>query len=167
MKTTAKKDGASVILFKDGSKKETFLVFRTDYPIWVSPGGGIEKGESPLAAAKREAYEETGFKTKIVRKVGTYVIHTRDEIRKSYVFEARYVSGKYRPEFRGNIGKWFDVDRLPFRITTRTKDKILDCLKNRKKPFVKSLSPNWIYSNVHLILVHPLAMLRYLLKGVK
>ncbi len=28
---------------------------------WVTPGGGIDEGESPRAAARRELYEETGL----------------------------------------------------------------------------------------------------------
>ena len=30
--------------------------------IWLTPGGGIESGESPLAAVQREVWEETGHK---------------------------------------------------------------------------------------------------------
>jgi putative (di)nucleoside polyphosphate hydrolase len=33
------------------------------YYLWQFPQGGIDKGEEPLAAAKRELYEETGVKS--------------------------------------------------------------------------------------------------------
>lgn len=30
-------------------------------PYWITPGGGLEIGESPEQAAKRELFEETGI----------------------------------------------------------------------------------------------------------
>ena len=60
--TKRKQDGAFVILFKDDSRKEVFLVFRSDYPIWVLTGGGIEKGETPEQAAVREALKNQDSK---------------------------------------------------------------------------------------------------------
>lgn len=65
-------NGSFLILFKDDSRKEVFLVFRSDYPIWVLTGGVIERGETPKSAAVREAEEESGFKVKLLREIGVY-----------------------------------------------------------------------------------------------
>jgi len=48
------------------------LIKRRDIPVWVLPGGGIDSGESPEAAACREMEEETGYKVDIVRKIAEY-----------------------------------------------------------------------------------------------
>ncbi|HCC9234581.1 TPA: NUDIX hydrolase [Salmonella enterica subsp. enterica serovar Dublin] len=50
---------AAGILFKSGGK--IFLVKRGDDGSWTVPGGKLEEGETPEAAAKREVLEECGF----------------------------------------------------------------------------------------------------------
>ena len=49
-------------------------------PRWITPGGGIDPGETPIQAAVRELYEETGIKVtesdlgpQIWRQSGTWV----------------------------------------------------------------------------------------------
>ena len=37
---------------------------------WFTPGGGIESGESPAEAARRELHEETGLEARMVRWEG-------------------------------------------------------------------------------------------------
>lgn len=53
---------------------EIFLVGQHRYPArnysWELPGGGIEKGELPLAAAKRELAEEAGVQSDDWRELG-------------------------------------------------------------------------------------------------
>jgi 8-oxo-dGTP pyrophosphatase MutT (NUDIX family) len=55
----------------------------------IVPGGGIERGETPAEAARREALEETGIAVQVVREVGAIpgshffqaapLVSTRDE----------------------------------------------------------------------------------------
>ena len=48
------------------------LVQRADSGDWCMPGGAAEVGESPSAAAVREAYEETGLRVRARRVLGVY-----------------------------------------------------------------------------------------------
>lgn len=41
-------------------------------PEYQLPGGGIDKGEHPMAALHREVFEETGWKIDITRRLGAF-----------------------------------------------------------------------------------------------
>lgn len=45
-------------------------------PEYQLPGGGIDKGEAPIAALHREVYEETGWRIGPTRWLGTYRRYT-------------------------------------------------------------------------------------------
>jgi putative (di)nucleoside polyphosphate hydrolase len=46
---------------------------RDDVPgAWQFPQGGLDAGETPLAAARREAEEETGISARALRLIGQY-----------------------------------------------------------------------------------------------
>jgi 8-oxo-dGTP diphosphatase len=41
-------------------------------PEFQLPGGGIDKGEQPIAALHREVFEETGWKIDVIRRIGAF-----------------------------------------------------------------------------------------------
>lgn len=74
--TTTKRRRASAVCVAEGH----LLVVRLRDPVtfevaWYPPGGGVEPGETPEAAAERETLEETGLVVRIepdVKQVDTY-----------------------------------------------------------------------------------------------
>jgi 8-oxo-dGTP pyrophosphatase MutT (NUDIX family) len=157
-------NGSFMVLFKDDSRKEIFLVFRTDYPVWALTGGGIEPDESPKQAAIRESYEETGFVSQVRKQVGKYEFPNKT----TYLFEGQYVSGIYKPEYEGNIGKWFFIEHLPSDITSSTRQKIYDTLHHQGYPFTKTIANEIpLHKNIRLILMHPWVFVTFVKKQLK
>lgn len=60
------------------------------------PGGGIDEGENPEEAFKREALEETGCEIEIIKFLGTIEEHkSLDNFKQtSYIFIAKVISNK-------------------------------------------------------------------------
>lgn len=90
------------------------------------PGGTLEEGESPVRAAERELYEETGLRAKSLTAAGTReLMYPRDGSWGSgkrylaHVFVAEQVTGSpavQAPEEIASVG-WYPIDRLPSPLT--------------------------------------------------
>lgn len=66
---------------------------------WQLPQGGIDRGESPLDAARRELYEETSITS--VTLAGEHP----DWL--SYEVPAALAGGRFQSKWRGQTQKWF------------------------------------------------------------
>jgi 8-oxo-dGTP pyrophosphatase MutT (NUDIX family) len=55
----------------DGDGIKVVLIRPKDRDSWALPKGLVEQGESPVAAAEREAQEETGLQGTIICKIGS------------------------------------------------------------------------------------------------
>lgn len=63
--------GVGAVIVDPGGR--VLVLERADRPgAWQFPQGGLDEGETPLAAARREAEEETGIPAKALRLVGQY-----------------------------------------------------------------------------------------------
>lgn len=89
---------------------------------WGTLGGAVEPGESPAAAAAREAREEISVDIKVVRLLDVlggpdYEVSYPNGDRTAYVtavYEARIISGSPAPG-DGELSElaWFRLDELP------------------------------------------------------
>ncbi|MFC3418691.1 NUDIX domain-containing protein [Salinicoccus hispanicus] len=109
---------SAVVIVEGGSKVALIKRIRDGSVYYVFPGGGIEGGETPEEAARREAFEELGLKV----KVGECIAEV-DFDGTHYFFLAKTISGTFgsgqgeeyidSERDRGKyIPMWVDMDRL-------------------------------------------------------
>lgn len=112
-------------------KGQILLTQRNDVPLWVIPGGHIEKGETPKKAAKRELFEETGFRVKSQKLAARY--RSLDKKWCKYLYSGKLHSGQKRisPEVR--VIGWFFSHNLPYPMTLYEKRRINDIFLPKKK----------------------------------
>jgi len=90
--------GVGVALINRAGK--VFVAERIDTPgAWQMPQGGIDAGERPRAAAKRELWEETGTKKAKI------IAESRDWLK--YDLPADLRKKVWKGKYRGQEQKWF------------------------------------------------------------
>lgn len=93
-------------------QREVLLVKRSDVPVWVLPGGGVDAGESFEEAALREIEEETGFRIEIVRKCAEY-LPVNALAAKTVVFLCQVVDGQMKCSSESKEVAFFSLRQLP------------------------------------------------------
>ena len=89
--------GVGIALFND--KHQVFVGERIDSPgAWQMPQGGIDDGEDPLAAARRELHEETNVRSaSLIAEAPEWLAYDLPD-------GAR---GRFGGRYRGQTQKWF------------------------------------------------------------
>jgi ADP-ribose pyrophosphatase YjhB (NUDIX family) len=102
-------EGANVLVTDDAGR---ILAVRPTYlgPGWMLPGGRVERGETPHAAAARETREETGLEVVVDRLLLVDAHAARDV---SFIFAAHAVGGDLEPQL-GEIAEvgWLARDEI-------------------------------------------------------
>jgi len=92
---------------------------------WTMPGGGLEAGEDPERAARREVREETGYRVAVEGLLGIHsrVIPAGRRLKQAdlplhtlrIVYRARITGGRLRNETNGSTDRaeWFALSDVP------------------------------------------------------
>ena len=93
------RDGVGAIILNNENK--VFVGKRKDNPFnnWQMPQGGVDHGESYLAAMKREIFEETSIKNlEVLKEIDGFF---------EYELPKNLVGIIWKGEYRGQKQKWF------------------------------------------------------------
>lgn len=122
-------EGAHILATDDDGR---ILVVRTTYlgPGWMLPGGRVERGETPHAAAVRETLEETGLHARVERLV---LVDAHRPADVSFVFRARVEGGELDPQF-GEIAEAGWVDRDEIARTSPRLHRLLELIEQAADP---------------------------------
>ena len=84
--------GARGIVLND--EKNVAVFYKENKLEYKLPGGGIEQGENPELAFKREVQEETGCEVEIIKQLGLFEEHRNTDNFKqiSYVYVAKVIN---------------------------------------------------------------------------
>jgi ADP-ribose pyrophosphatase YjhB (NUDIX family) len=110
---------ASAACFKGG---KVLIAKRIRPPLWSLPGGRIEPGETPEAAAARELLEETGVEAEIVGLAGEREVVLNDENGSArfriFAYAARWRAGEAAPGPEAAEVAWVEPEELSGYPTT-------------------------------------------------
>ena len=116
------------------------LLVRESHPEWepeqepyVIPGGKLEEGETPMDAAERELFEETGIVAKVGPLLGVYVARGDDDVLLAFVFLAEVTAGVATLPPGDEIVEvgWFDPANLPTPCPSISAAAIADAVEGR------------------------------------
>jgi len=110
--------GARVILLRDN---QVLLIRHTYREGWFFPGGGVEKGETLEAAARRESEEEACVTVREVTLLGVYSNFREAKSDHVAMFVSReFDLGEFGPNNEISAREWFELDSLPKDISPAT-----------------------------------------------
>jgi 8-oxo-dGTP pyrophosphatase MutT (NUDIX family) len=125
--------GAKTLVFDEGK----VLIVRLGYAHknWVFSGGGIEQGETPEAAAIREAFEESGVEITNPILIGKRFYTNQYKKVLQHYFVAETITSDLVIDGQEIVDAgWFPLDALPPNVSSRVHDEV-------------AMYNNWKYGN--------------------
>ncbi|OGC51780.1 hypothetical protein A2982_00675 [candidate division WWE3 bacterium RIFCSPLOWO2_01_FULL_39_13] len=132
--------GVHVLLINSDNK--FLLTQRKDVPLWVIPGGTVEKNEDPKKACERELFEETRV------KAGRLILAAKYKVNNG-VYKNLYIMRV--PEFNIDVFidkkevksyGWFTIENLPSPMSLYEISRVYDAVNFKGKMIERALSVN-------------------------
>lgn len=118
----------------DDSRRVLCVRLNYSHGGWTTPGGRVDRGESPIAALRREVDEEAGCSVEVGELIGTYVKLDQDDIVLS--FEARITKrSEWLPNTEIAEVRFFSEAELPTRMSAVARTRIEDGFRGRRGVF--------------------------------
>jgi len=127
LKTT----GEKVMLF---NREGELLLIRNGYgdsSLFVLPGGGVSRGESPAAAAARELCEELAIEILDVNPVWTFESTAEGKRDTIHLFRAVTEEQPKPDDLEVVEAKFFPLDAMPSALSPATRRRIAELKKER------------------------------------
>ncbi len=125
MSSTIQAAGA-VVWRNNKDKTEVAIIHRPKYNDWSFPKGKLEVGESLIACAHREVFEETNIQTEFGPFLGDIEYLTPDGKKQVSFWAAKVITHKdFSPNSEVDQLKWVEVKKVKELLTLETDKKIL------------------------------------------
>ena len=125
MSSTIQAAGA-VVWRNNKDKTEVAIIHRPKYNDWSFPKGKLEVGESLIACAHREVFEETNIQTEFGPFLGDIEYLTPDGKKQVSFWAAKAITHKdFSPNSEVDQLKWVEVKKVKESLTLETDKKIL------------------------------------------
>ena len=132
------KVAAAVLVEREGKVLLVRRVMSPEIGKWTTPGGFVDAGEDPRAAAARECLEETGLSVEVAGLLD--VLFTNEHPRSADIvifYRAAVVGGQLKAADDADVAVFFGPDDLP-EIAFGTTRRILEEWARRVAPQIQA-----------------------------
>jgi 8-oxo-dGTP pyrophosphatase MutT (NUDIX family)/DNA-binding XRE family transcriptional regulator len=116
---------AAFVVLRDAAGR-VLIAEREDGKGWNLPGGGVQPGEAPWEAARRETREEVGVEAELTRLAGLYWVPSGQAV--VFLFEGRVAQGEARALAETLAVAWCAPDALPATMLPRHAERVRDAV---------------------------------------